>query len=206
MILVTYIQILGIKNDYYIALGLTYTDQFEFPQKKFFYCLSNDYTFQEMPDLNDQHKEFIDRDCSFFIGEPKRKLNQKAEGEAEEAPVEEKDEDEEGKVKEDDSEISDKEEIEIPKKELTELDRLKYVVLAIENDCQIAPIGAFKMTAQHQVRRNEAFKGLSIKDSLNLENYVHFRNVQDPAQKRKLDEPSAPFNKQFLESIKKDQP
>ena len=115
-----------------------------------------------MPDLNDQHKEFIDLDHSFFTGDPKKKLNQKAEGEGEEAAAEEKgEEEEEGKAKEEDSELSEKEEIEVPKKELTEIDRLKYVVLAIENDCQIAPIGAFKMTAQHQVRRNEAFKGLS---------------------------------------------
>jgi hypothetical protein len=46
-------KINGIKCDYFIAMGLTYTDQFEFMQKKFFYCLSNDYTFMELPDLND---------------------------------------------------------------------------------------------------------------------------------------------------------
>ena len=117
-------------------MGITYTNQFEFPNKKFFYCLSNDYTFYDLPDLNDQHKEFINRDDSFFTGEPKRKLNQEAEGEGE--PAEEAkadDEEEEGKAKEDDSEISDKEEVEVPPKELTEVDRLKYVVFAIENDC-----------------------------------------------------------------------
>lgn len=71
----------------------------------------------------------------------------------------------------------------VPPKELTESDRLAYVVYAIENDCQIAPLGAFKMTSQHQVRRNEAFKGLCVTDSLNLNNYVHFRNVQDEQKK-----------------------
>jgi hypothetical protein len=35
----------------------------------------------------------------------------------------------------------------VPPKELVELDRLNYVVLAIENDCSCAPVGAFKMTA-----------------------------------------------------------
>ena len=64
----------GLKNDYFVAVGLTYTDQFEFPTKRFYYCLSNDYQFIEMPDLNDQHKEYIDRDYSFFTGEPQRKL------------------------------------------------------------------------------------------------------------------------------------
>jgi radial spoke head protein 9 len=102
--------------------------------------------------------------------------------------------------------VSEQEEIKVPPKELTELDRLKYVVLAIENDCQIAPVGSFKMTSQHQVRRNEAFKGLSAAQTLNLDNYVHFRNVQSESKKKALDEPSAPFNAKFLESIAGDQP
>lgn len=60
------------------------------------------------------------------------------------------------------SDISEEEEIKIPPKDLTgntsypsclntliELDRLVYVVHAIENDCNIAPIGAFKLTPTH---------------------------------------------------------
>ena len=198
---------LGIKNDYYIAMAITYQNCFEFPLKKFYYCLSDDITFKEMPDLNDQHKEFIDRDKSYFTGEPSRKLKQPTEGEEEpaEAPPEEN-EDEDGEKKELDSDVSEQEEVRVPPKELVELDRLKYVVLAVENDCQIAPVGAFKMTSQHQVRRNEAFKGLDQKDSLNLSNYLHFRNVQTEEKKAALDEPSAPFNAHFLESISLDQP
>jgi len=39
----------------------------------------------------------------------------------------------------------------------TELDRLATVVFAIENDTHVVPVGAFKMTPAHQVRRNESF-------------------------------------------------
>lgn len=160
-------------------MSITYQNYFEFPMKKFYWCLSNDFLFKETPDLNDQHKDYIDRDKSYFTGEPQRKLKQPAEGEEAEAepPAEEPNEDEEANKKELDSDVSEQEEIKVPPKELVELDRLKYVVLAIENDCQIAPVGAFKMTSQHQVRRNEAFKGLSAKESLTLDNYLHFRNV-----------------------------
>jgi hypothetical protein len=103
----------------------------------------------EMPNLNDQHIEYIDRDNGFFRGEPNRKLKQPAEGE-EEAPAEPEEqegEDEDGAKKELDSNESEAEEIKVPPKELTEIDRLNYVVYAIENDCQIAPLGAFKMTS-----------------------------------------------------------
>ena len=89
---------------------------------------------------------------------------------------------------------------------LTELDRLTTVVAAIENDCQICPVGSFKMTPEHQVRRNEAFRGLAGSDGLRLDNYLHFRNVQDEAKRAELDLPTAPFNSRFLESISDDQP
>ena len=46
-------KVTGIKNDYYIAMGITYQGHFEFPHKKFYYCMSNDFNFREMPDLND---------------------------------------------------------------------------------------------------------------------------------------------------------
>jgi len=59
-------KVTGIKADYYIAMGLTYEGQFEFPNKKFYYCVSSDYTFKEMPDLNDQHKDFVNKESSYF--------------------------------------------------------------------------------------------------------------------------------------------
>ena len=168
-------------------MGITYEGYFEFPNKKFFYCLSNDFYFKEMPDLNDQHKQYIDRDTSYFTGEPGRKLSQPAEGEGGEgAEGGGEGEGEEGEEQED-SNKSEEEEIKVPPKDLTELDRLKYVTLAIENDCQIAPIGAYTMTAQHQVRRNEAFKGLASTSSLHLGSYLHFRNVQTDDKKALLD-------------------
>ena len=60
---------------------------------------------------------------------------------------------------------------------LAELDRLTTVVHAIENDCQICPVGSFKMTPEHQVRRNEAFRGLEREGGMRLDSYLHFRNV-----------------------------
>jgi len=66
--------------------------------KKFFWCLSGDFNFKSMPDLNDQHREFIDRENVYFQGEPNRNLKQKAEGEEAEAePVANDNEDEEEK-------------------------------------------------------------------------------------------------------------
>jgi hypothetical protein len=44
------------------------------------------------------------------------------------------------------------------------------------------------------VRRNLAFRGLSLEQSLDVANYLYFRNVQNPIKKKNLDKLSAPFD------------
>lgn len=119
-------------------MGLTYTDQYEFAQKKFFWALSGEYNFLELPDLNEAHAAFINRDKSFFTGEPNRKLLLPKEGEEaqeEQPPAEEEGGEEGGENKDANSDVSEAEEVKVPVKDLTEIDRVKFVVCAIENDC-----------------------------------------------------------------------
>ena len=140
-------------------MAYTYTGMYEFPNKKFFWALSKDFEFSELPDLNDQHKSFINNASAYFEGNPKKKLvSVKKEGEgegdgdgagAEKAEDGGEDGENQKKSKENLSDISEEEEIKIPPKDLSELDRLTYVVFAIENDCSIAPVGSFKMTPTH---------------------------------------------------------
>ena len=59
----------------------------------------------------------------------------------------------------------------------TELDRLQFTVLAIENDCHILPNGSVKLTELHEVRRNNAFRGLAEDAAFDIHSYSHFRNV-----------------------------
>ena len=119
-----------------------------------------------MPDLNDQHKAVIDQANDYFTGEPNRNLikaPEDGEGEGEAAAAEANSQNEEAEAA---SEVSEEAEIQVPPKDLLEIDRVNYVVHAIENDCQIAPCGAFKMTSKHEVCRNEAFKGLDTGSAL----------------------------------------
>ena len=60
----------GIKADYYIAMGLKFTDMYEFPVKSFYWALSGEFIFKEMPDLTEQHDYEIDINTSFFQGTP----------------------------------------------------------------------------------------------------------------------------------------
>jgi len=48
-----------------------------------------------------------------------------------------------------------------------EIDRLAYIVRAIDNDCACAPIGAYKLTPTHELRYNDNWEGQYIGDGLN---------------------------------------
>ena len=60
-------------------------------------------------------------------------------------------------------------------KEFKELDRLSYVVRAIEIDCASLPVGSLKLQTSHELHYDPNFKGLTIDDALNINNWMHFR-------------------------------
>ena len=62
----------GTKQDYYICLGVTYTDKYEFPEKRFYWASSTDFKFQAFPTLNDQHFSAFDAIQGMFSGEPNK--------------------------------------------------------------------------------------------------------------------------------------
>ena len=60
-----------------------------------------------------------------------------------------------------------------------EIDRLAYVIRAIESDCSIVPCGAFKITPTHELRYDENFHGLELAGICRMENWQHFRQPTD---------------------------
>ena len=70
-------KINGLKNDYFIAMALRYTDMYEFPVKTFYWAVSNEFVFKEMPQITEQHDAIIDADSSYFLGEPAKVLSKK---------------------------------------------------------------------------------------------------------------------------------
>ena len=67
----------GMKNDYYIAMAMVYTNMYEFPVKTFYWALSNEFVFKEMPQITTQHDSIIDADVAYFMGEPEKLLGKK---------------------------------------------------------------------------------------------------------------------------------
>jgi radial spoke head protein 9 len=104
------------------------------------------------------------------------------------------------------SSVSDDPEVNKVKINLKEVDRLLYTILAIENDCQIIPQGAMRLTENHEVARNCAFKGLPECHAFDLKKYSHFRNVQSNVKKQSLLHDDAVFQRDFLDGLDEDIP
>lgn len=49
----------------------------------------------------------------------------------------------------------------LPPKSMTELDRVSHIVHEVDNQCSVIPKGSYKFTPLKEVKKNEAFRGLS---------------------------------------------
>lgn len=157
---------LGLVKDYYIALGLRFKGQLEFPAKKFYWC-NDEFKFAELPaPALKELKEKVESIRTPFTGDH-TKIVVRGQGKSKDCravrlssfiDLAMKADGEQGKGK-----------------NLTELDRLAVSVHQIDLDTSIAPIGYLRLTPNHELRHNADFHGLNLNDFKNLNSYVHFR-------------------------------
>ena len=62
-------RITGTRGDYYIAMGVTYKRQYEFPTKTFYFASSTDFVFKKFRDVNTYHKDKYDGLNGAFTGD-----------------------------------------------------------------------------------------------------------------------------------------
>ena len=65
-----------------------------------------------------------------------------------------------------------------------EVDRLAYVVRAIEMDCASVPVGSLKLKPNHVLTYNRNFEGLKLEEAMDLKNWMHFRQPLSDEKKR----------------------
>lgn len=63
----------------------------------------------------------------------------------------------------------------VKQKNFTELDRLALIVYLVAYDCNVVPLGAYRMIPTHELVLNPDFRGLKINQAKNPENYLHLR-------------------------------
>ena len=198
-------KVIGTSYDYYVAMGVTYKSQYEFPTKTFYWATSKDYTFKQFRKLNTQHAEKYDGMQEGFRGNGAH-VYITVEGHRDtDSPrsVQDKSDKERDPLASSSEEDPNKDFI---PRNLTEEDRLLYTVHAIENDCNIVPQGAFRMNEDHEVERNASFRGLDSKGCFELSKYSHFRNCQNAIKKELLLKDDAVFQADFLDEVSTDLP
>ena len=178
--------IYGAEKDYYIAKALYYKGYLEFPKKKYYFCSSSNFIFSELPDIQPHQIQNFKKFNTYFIGNPDIILEKY---------------DSENNAGLDDEMAGDTFKPRLKKKNMTETDRLSFVVRAIDRDCSVVPIGGFKMLPINELRRNDLFEGLNSEDLDKKEKYVHFRPVENQEKKDKIAMGKAVFDFEFLDSI-----
>ena len=181
--------IYGAEKDYYIAKALYYKGYPQFPKKKYFFCSSSNFIFSELPSLNPHQIPNFHKYNTYFIGNPDIILEKYDSGNSSNF-----DEENEG----------DSFRPRTKKKNMTETDRLSFVVRAIDRDCAVVPVGGFKMMPINELRRNDLFEGINSEDLEKKEKYVHFRPVENQEKKDKIAMGKAVLDFEFLDNIADD--
>jgi radial spoke head protein 9 len=139
-------KIVGVEKDYYVALAIFFRDQYLFPRKKFYFCSSTNFVFSELPEVCDHHlKDFL-KFNTYFIGNPDIILQMYSSEEDSHFNINDEEKEDEFKPK-------------LVLKNLTESDRLSFVVRSIDFDTSIVPEGAYKMLPINEMRKNDLFTG-----------------------------------------------
>jgi radial spoke head protein 9 len=208
-------KIVGLEADYFLAIAVNYTGNYEFPQKTFYWACSTKFSFEALPESLTSHDVDMKlHSITHFRGVPGAVLV-KYENDEEEGGQAMEEVAEDGGVKLDENgnpiekdPLEDTIEMEVKvvekKKNFTELCKLAVIVRQIDHDTSIVPQGAFKIIPCHELRRNETFRGLQQKDLKDISMYQHFRPISDPVKKEIVESDEAIFRFDFLDSISND--
>jgi radial spoke head protein 9 len=206
-------KIQGVRGDYLIAQASEVTDNVS---KLFFFSNDNGVTFAKLPDVDDWILERASLLNGRFTGDiahqyrdplaPPVEEKDEDEEEEEEPEEEEEDDEEDADAANDEENADKKKEQALPKRKLTELERLAWVVYQIDQDTCIVPRGAYLYTASQRIIPNLAFTGLSATDSIRLSSYGHFRTPISDNTAARLRREGPTNNPNCWDSIEEDQP
>jgi len=177
---------LGVERDYYVAYGLrSKGGEFACPQKKFYWCTGDTFTFAEMPIVGPAELEVLDKMTGRLEGNPEKDLNstgEEAEAGEGEAPVE--------------------------KTPVRESQRLAYLVSKIDIDTAVVPAGSYVLNELHEVTPGLAFKGLTWDQATDksFKFYQHFRPATDMSALRVAARDDVEFHSNFLDTLDTDIP
>jgi len=172
-------KIFGTTQDYLIVHNI---DSFaEFPDKKFYFCTTSDYTLRALPPISEEYRVQAEKITSAFLGDPSFFAYNGEDPEPEDpeaAPVE----------------------------RFREVHRLTQTVQRIDHDCALVPRGALRLDAGKRIVANSNNQGLSYQTSLEARAYMHLRRPENPQGIALLKRPGIVKTDDFLDCIDRDLP
>ena len=206
-------KINGEENDYFIAFGINYKNNYGFPKKIFYYAPSNTFKFELLPDTYEYHDDdFKKTYWKVLKGKPEeiikkyKEENQEGEINQEQQQQQENKENEQQKIQDPDASVDDNApKKEPPKENYTEKLKLSYIIKQIDIDTCIIPKGALKLTSEHEYRINNGFKGLESNELCNENNYLHFRPIINEDKKLFIENIDSIFSYDILDPITLDE-
>lgn len=201
-------RIRGLKSNYYIAMAIKFHGQYEFPAKKFFFATEN-FVFKDLPQIIAQFKTRIEDFNTEFEGNPEKiiwEMEKQEEAEEQTSEKNENGENEEINLDETISDSSEEKQKIIQISQMREVDRLAYIIRAIEMECAVVPLGSFKLSTSHELHYNKNFKGLCLKEGLEMKNWLHFRQPLSLEKKKEIEKTDAIFRFDLLEGLEEDLP
>jgi radial spoke head protein 9 len=215
-------KITGEDSDYFIAIGVNFKGHYEFPEKKYYFCQSLTYNFEELPPTFEYHdKDFLDTYYKPLKGNPTLIIKKYSdpqpipEGGAqpenppenppqENANTENKPPEQTNNQNPEEENLDDTvEEVkqpEIIKENFTEKLKLSYLVRQIDYDTGIIPEGYYKLIPEHEIRLNKSFKGLNKDEIRDISKWMHFRRVSE-CKRKIIEEDEAVFRNDIFDSI-----
>jgi len=174
-------KILGVKDDYFIAQGVSND---EFAERKVLY--SKDCVhWGLLPPATEEMKQKAKLAKGRFTGDPSYEFEH----------IEVK------KVGEGDEMTEEEETITIK-----EEDRLAAVIADIDADVRIVPRGSYVKTPTGQVYQNRSFEGLTVAEAAKLCNYMHFRDPIKLQEKSLLQKANLDKAIDFMDCLEEDIP
>eukprot|EP01105_Mastigella_eilhardi_P012342 TRINITY_DN282_c0_g2_i1.p1 TRINITY_DN282_c0_g2~~TRINITY_DN282_c0_g2_i1.p1 ORF type:complete len:334 (+),score=94.03 TRINITY_DN282_c0_g2_i1:47-1003(+) len=213
-------MVLGTQRDYYIAEGLQSDLTFGHTTRKIF-CSVDAVDWVMLPDISEETRQHCAKIRGRFMGNasfeytielPQQPTDKeppkKKEGEGNAKPEDEQGQEDANETEEEEDE--EEEEGEGKKKQntlvISEEKRLHATVLAISEETNVAPRGAYVLTADHRVIPNRAFEGLSPAAAMKLNNYCHLRPPRNQAKKTLLEKEGLCNSLDFMDTIDEDKP
>lgn len=172
-------KIFGTTQDYLIVHNI---DPFaEFPDKKFYFCTTSDYTLKALPPISAEYRAEADKITSAFLGDPSffAYNGEDPEPEDPDAP---------------------------PVERFREVHRLTQTVERIDHDCALVPRGALSLDAGKKVIVNGNNQGLGYETSLEARAYLHMRRPENPQGIALMRRPGIVKTDDFMDCIDRDMP